>query len=639
MKNPLFHLPFFALYALLLTLPLVWTGCSDDSTDDSTPAPVLTVETDESGSIAVAAAGGETTLFYRISDPIEGRTVTAMSEDVWLHDFDNAAPGRIVFTVDENTEYDRPRTGRIFLDYSGAEQVVVSVVQSDPVKPIDIRITEVTVASIKAEFAALDPEMTFLFDLVKKSDYDALGSDEAFLENEYSKLEAEAVEYEFDSLADYLDFLLGDRSPEEQRLTREGLEINTDYYVYAYGIDTKGVLTSRLVKRAVKTNDLKEIDFRLAIPDPTQRSATLTADPDDASTLYFLGYVAQKEYQTLFHGSDEEIVNNVLGNIRLAIGSDNTQLDRVTCCGKTSLPIDGLLPGTAYYALAFGVDASVSACTKLTKVPFETQPFVATDGCSFTVDVPSCNSALMSIHVVPTVASTRYYVTIKAASEVQELTPGMVADMQIDFENGFHMDWAGDKQIFTGERTLHSRRDIGATHIKPETDYVIYVFGVDEQGNRTTDVATATVTTTAVQPSSMQLSIQSIVAGAETDPDDWFGGKMCNFQFEVIPSTNEEYYYVGIVEKSGLESYASDEAFMDAVVAESGEMMILGCYLGRQSTPFKGSYTYKGDKLQSGTEYCIFAFGYMGGVTTGLFKETATADDGEGGGGDWNPWG
>jgi len=614
-------------------------GCSDEKTDDPTPdAPVLTVKTEIPGSIAVDAAGGEIELPYEISDPVEGGTVTATSEDAWLHDFDNTTPGSIVFMADENMEFDQPRTGRVVLSYPEAEDVAVTVVQRDPAKPIEIRITEVTVASVKAEFTANDPEMTFLFGLVKKSDYDALGSDEAFLESDRQKLEAEAVEYWFDALADYLDFLLGDWNPEEQKLMRDKLEINTDYYLYAYGIDTKGELTSRLVEKAFKTNDLKQIDFRLATSDLTSRSVTLTADPDDASTFYFLGYISQEDYLASFHGSDEEVVDNALGNIRLSIGSDASNLDRVACLGKASLPVGGLLPGTDYYALAFGIDLSVSACTKLTKAPFTTQPFVATDDCSFAVDVPDCNSALMSIHVVPTKASTRYYVAIKDANEVKGLAPGAVADMQIDFENGFHMDWAGDKQIFAGERTLHSRRDIGATHIKPETEYVVFVFGVDEQGTRTTDVATASVTTKAVQPSSMQLSIGSIVAGAEIDPDDWFGGKLCNFQFEVIPSTDEEYYYVGIVAKSDFESYESDKAFMDAVVEQSGEMMIMGCYLGRQSAPFKGSYTYKGEKLQFGAEYCIFAFGYMGGVTTGLFKEWATADDGESGGGEW-PWG
>ncbi len=627
--------PFLALLALS-ALPAFMAGCSDNPTDEaSAPPPSLTVATDESGKLAVAATGGSVELRYEVADPVESATATAASEDAWLHDFDCTTPGVILFTVDENTEFFATRTGHVVVGYPGAESVTVAVEQSAPAAPIDIRVTEVTVASVKAEFSAVDdPEMTFLFGLVKKSDFDAVGSDAKFLEVELEKLRAEADDYGwFDTLADYLDFLLGDWNPDEQKLAREGLDIDTEYYIYAYGIDPEGKVTTPLVKKAVKTDALRQIDFRLAATATTQTSVTLTADPDNTATYYFLGYISRKEFDASFHGSDDEVVNNALGNIRLGIGNDGSKLDQVARVGKASLSVGELLPGTAYYALAFGIDRSVSACTVLTKVPFETLPFAATDDCTFQVDVPSVNSALMSIHVVPSKASTRYYATIKAAAEVKGLTPGEVADAQIAFENGFGMNWAGDKQIFSGEQTLHSRRDIGATHIKPQTDYTVYVFGVDEKGARTTDVATVDVATTAVQPSSMQLSIQSIVAGAETDPDDWgFGGKICNFEFEVVPSTDEEYYYVGIVKKSDFDTYASDAAFMEDVVAQSGELMIMGCYLGHQTTPFKGSYTYKGEKLQSGSDYYIFAFGYMGGVTTGLFKEVATADDGEGGG-------
>ena len=629
------------MMALLLTHPLLLTGCGDDSTDDRTPgsAPALTVKTNETGTLSVAAVGGPITLTYEVANPVEGKLATAASKETWMHDFDNATTGKITFTVDENTEDDQTRTGKVVFSYPGAEDVTVTVLQQMPEKPISIAVTEITVSSVKADLTAVsDPQMTFLSGVVKKSDYDAIGSPEKFLGKELEKLNKEAEEYWFDSLAEYMEFLLGDWKPEEQKLSREGLEINTDYYIYAFGIDTKGELTSRLVRQAFKTNDLKTIDFKLSATDLEQKSVTLSADPDDAETNYFLGYITQEEYKTSFHSNDDEVVAGALGNIRLGIGTDASKLDQVTLKGKRSLPFTGLLPNVEYYALAFGIDKSVSACTVLSKMPFTTKPVEIADNCTFAIDFPAYNSVLMNIHVLPSNASTRYYATIKTTDEVKEKSPAQVADEQIAFENGFNMNWAGDKQIFTGERTLHSRRDIGATHILPLTQYTVFVFGVDTEGNRTTEVGTATLTTTAVQPSNMTLAIGSIVPGAETDPDDFFGGKLCNFQFEVTPSTDEEYYYTGIVKKSDFETFASDEAFMADVVRQSGEMIMLNCYLGKQAAPFKGSYTYQGEKLQSGSDYYIFAFGYMGDVTTGLFKEAATADDGEGGGGGWNPF-
>lgn len=634
--------------SLLLLFTLLGVGCSDEMTDDPKPGndPVLKVLTDLPGQLTVAAAGGTVSLTYEVEHPAADQLASASSEDNWLHDFDNTTAGRITFTADEQIEDDVTRTGTIVFSYPGAEKVTVSVEQTMPEKPLLISVTEVTVASVKAEIIAVsDPQMTFLTGLVKKSDYDAVGSPVKFLEKEVARLRTEADEYLFGSLTEYLEFLFDEWDPDGYKLSRENLEIDTDYYLFAYGIDFDGRLTTRLVKRAVRTNALKTIDFKLAATDLGQKSVTLTADPDDPETNYFLGFIAAQEYKNSFHGSDEEVIAGALGSIRANIGTDASKLDQVTSKGKSTLPVTGLLPDTEFYALAFGIDKSISACTSLTKVAFTTEKVEIVDDCTFAIDVPSCNSVLMNIHVVPTRTTTRYYSTIKSADETAGKTPGQVADEQIAFENGFQMNWAGDRQIFTGERILHSRRDIGATHIKPRTTYTIYVFGVDTQGNRTTDVATHSVTTTAVMPSSMTLAIEDVTPGAEIDPDDWFGGKLCNLQFSVIPSNDDEYYYTGIVSASEFHSFADEKTFMQEVVRQSGDYIMLSCFMGRNNgalvaspAPFKSSYTYKSEKLVSGTEYYIFAFGYMGDVTTGLFKTAVTADDGEGGGGGWDPF-
>lgn len=50
---------FFALWALLLTPPLLLSGCGDDATDDPTPGktPVLTIKDNALGVINVEAGG------------------------------------------------------------------------------------------------------------------------------------------------------------------------------------------------------------------------------------------------------------------------------------------------------------------------------------------------------------------------------------------------------------------------------------------------------------------------------------------------------------------------------------------------------------------------------------------------------
>ena len=63
---------FFALWALLLTPPLLLSGCGDDATDDPTPGktPVLTIKDNALGVINVEAAGQTVTLNYEVADAI-----------------------------------------------------------------------------------------------------------------------------------------------------------------------------------------------------------------------------------------------------------------------------------------------------------------------------------------------------------------------------------------------------------------------------------------------------------------------------------------------------------------------------------------------------------------------------------------
>ena len=70
---------FFALWALLLTPPLLLSGCGDDATDDPTPGktPVLTIKDNALGVINVEAAGQTVTLNYEVADAVEGKLAVA----------------------------------------------------------------------------------------------------------------------------------------------------------------------------------------------------------------------------------------------------------------------------------------------------------------------------------------------------------------------------------------------------------------------------------------------------------------------------------------------------------------------------------------------------------------------------------
>lgn len=569
--------------------PLLLSGCGDDSTGDDAPVnpPVLTIKDNALGIISVAAAGQTVSFEYEVAEPVAGKLAVARSDAEWLHDFDNEAFGKITFVADENAGEELTRTAKVTLSYPGAESVTVEVAQGERVISMDV--TEVTVSSVKAKLAMKDdPAQTFLFGLVKKSDYDAIGSPEKFLEAERAKLEAEAKDSGwFDTLADYLDFLLGDWNPDDQQMNRDGLELDTEYYIYAYGIDKTGAYTTPLVRRLVRTNGLKEIDFKLGVKEIKQTTATLTGNPEDAFVYYYLGYVSKADYEGMFKQDDEQIVNNALGAIRMGIGSDGSKLPEVASVrmGEGSLEIGGLLPDTEYYALTFGIDNSVSACTKLTKQLFKTEAVAIVDDCTFEVAVTDVNSLLMNIAVKPSKATTRYFATIKATDEVKNMTPSQVADDEVAFQNGF----TPPRRLDDRSARLHGRADAPLApqsgHHDPQARDRLHGLCLrrERQGcahHRGGDCSDADDGRRAVGDDARGQE-RDARGGERSQRLDGWGPKLYYFQYDVKPSVDTEYYYTGIVGKSAYEAFADDEAFMKDVVEQAGELIMMNCFMAR----------------------------------------------------------
>ena len=87
-------------------------------------APIITANPT---SIQVPAAGDVCTILYTIKYPVDGKAISAASDQSWVNSFDYSKSGEISFAVDENTG--DARTATITLSYEGAENVTISVAQ------------------------------------------------------------------------------------------------------------------------------------------------------------------------------------------------------------------------------------------------------------------------------------------------------------------------------------------------------------------------------------------------------------------------------------------------------------------------------------------------------------------------------
>lgn len=101
-----------------------------------TPEPTTPVLTVTPSEINIAAAGGSGEISYSVANPAEGISVVASKEATWISDFNYATPGKITFTVAENTGDAREAT--VTLAYEGAESKTVTVKQAAPVQKMTV---------------------------------------------------------------------------------------------------------------------------------------------------------------------------------------------------------------------------------------------------------------------------------------------------------------------------------------------------------------------------------------------------------------------------------------------------------------------------------------------------------------------
>ena len=87
-------------------------------------APIITANPT---SIEAPAAGDVCTILYSIKFPVDGKSISATSDQSWVNTFDYSTTGRISFVVDANSGDARIAT--VTLSYEGAENVVVSISQ------------------------------------------------------------------------------------------------------------------------------------------------------------------------------------------------------------------------------------------------------------------------------------------------------------------------------------------------------------------------------------------------------------------------------------------------------------------------------------------------------------------------------
>lgn len=345
-------------------------------------------------------------------------------------------------------------------------------------------------------------------------------------------------------------------------------------------------------------------------------SATLAVLPRNDTDTYYCGLLTASKYNAI--GGDTKIVDYCLKYILNALSNDyNLTYSNFLHSGSYSTAAKNLVPNTEYVFFAFGLNSGGSATSSLERVYFTTEPFSPTDYCSFALSTTAVTASSMDIKIEPSVQDTsqdtRYYLNVLRANKFQGLSSDEIAADCIDMGNSYNENtgytWENSPRVFTGTQVINTEDFYEGGQLLADTEYLIVVFGVDNNGKRTTNVATLTQTTASSVPSDMTIDIDvtSITVDGAT--------------IIYMPSSQNERYFCNLLYYDDYVKYFNGNA--DAILNQYAHTSGIWSGYIKQGDYEDDSWAHR---LPSGTKYIALAFGFDGGATTPLFTKEFTTE-------------
>lgn len=348
--------------------------------------------------------------------------------------------------------------------------------------------------------------------------------------------------------------------------------------------------------------------FVITVSDQTTWTADIVWTPQTDDQAYVAMIVDKASFDEF--ATDEAYIAGDIEYFRQLAEYFETDFETIhakyTVTGPSTQQAVGLKSDTEYYAYAFGLASDGTATSGLVKTAFKTTVVQPVD-CRFDITATEVGTTTARVYITPTDKTCSYFWDCVSREEYDKFgDPASVIATNIDLiERAVEIfQMAGIDRTFAD--FLNS--DVGysdLTELKGDTEYVVFAFGLDPSGAATTTVTEKSFRTAPASSSSMTFTTELLSLN--------FNGARVAF----TPSNNSETYFTDCVDLETYSEYASDAQFMQDIVSQAGASM--------SSFLTSGYHVVDASRmLVSQTRYVAYAFGYSGGITTGMAKEEFT---------------
>ena len=485
------------------------------------------------GDVTVGWEGGTCSFLYNIENPTPTGIVNPTTEAEWITDFDyHSTFGEIKMTVAENPDAES-RTAAVSVEYEG-QSVSFNVVQAGKDEMgnshLKIEIDSIRTTSVHVTVTPADNSLTYL---VLSSDMASMAGfedDDVLFEDAMSYYQNMADSYN-QSLQDVLaSYLLTGQYDD----TFSGLEPNTEYCVFAFGVSADGTERLTPIARAsVTTKQIEDVSvsFTFDINASLSTSGTgavseITIKPSDTEVKYWYAHLTQTDYDIYGKSMPEAVEGYLRWTLNYYYYSGMTYEDiynTFSCSGITN-PEYTLDCNYRYWIAAFAWDQDCNITSEIAWEEYRA-PGVVSDN-EITIDVTEITNTAVTFDI-STTNDDPYVMLCEPLYRVDGMDDEYLMWSLVDY-----YDFTG--AIFNGGMTGVTYSDL-----EPSTDYVLLAFGYDggswstgltrydfttKEPGSATDV-TFDITISNLKPTSVDISVvpsdPSVYYYYDLFPGDW----------------------------------------------------------------------------------------------------------------------
>ncbi len=205
----------------------------------------------------------------------------------------------------------------VYITFNGETFVLPKSPASAEEEMFAFEINEVTASSVNMNVMVADDELRYCLMCVEKEFADLFESDEELFQDDLAYM-SEYLEYGY-TLEDIIGMFtsIGDVFD----MTISQLEANTEYLIYAYGLELDGTRTTDIYREYVTTKNIEKVNVTFDIDAQVAGSSVdVTVTPSDNNVYYYFDAIDVESVQSEFGGDIAEAAkyfidyNLMLGN-------------------------------------------------------------------------------------------------------------------------------------------------------------------------------------------------------------------------------------------------------------------------------------------------------------------------------------